>query len=453
MALEPDACVVGAGFAGLTAARRLVQAGKSVVVLEARDRVGGRIWTEQLSDGTAVDRGGAWLAPKHDAIFRLAREVGASTYKTWVRGSHLLVGDGRILRYRGLIPGISPLAVLTIALAQLRIDGLAKRVPLEAPWAARKASEWDARTVASWLEHSGIRAGIGRDLFDMAVRGLFPSDLEDVSLLHLLFLVHAHHNTRTLFSIKGGAQENLVEGGVGSIAGRMADALGDALHLGAAVQSIEQTNDRVLVRSEQLEVSASHVVVTVPPALVGDIAFRPGLPEGRVAFYRSAVAGTETKTLVVYDEPFWRADGLSGQSAEPRAASEVTIDASPSGGKPGVLASFTFGEVARRFDDLPPSERRSVVLDALTRRFGPMAGKPVDFVQTQWWSEPWTRGCTMAHFRPGVLTRSGSLLRQPLGRVHWAGTETATVSHGAVDGAVRSGERAALEILEVPESS
>ncbi len=445
--LESDVCVVGAGFAGLTAARRLGQAGKSVVVLEARHRVGGRIWTHQLSDGTAVDRGGAWLAPKHDAIFALAREVGASTYKTWVRGSHLLVGEGRMLRYKGLIPRISPLAVLTIALAQLRVDRLAQRVPLEAPWTARGAREWDTRTVASWLEHSGIRTTMARDLFEMAVRGLFPSDLTDVSLLHFLFLVHAHHNTKTLFAIEGGAQENLVHGGVGSIADRMADALGDTLHLGAPVRSIEQQNDRVLVRSEGLEVSASQVVVTVPPALAVEIAFEPGLSEERVALYRSAVAGSVTKSLVVYDEAFWRADGLSGQSAEPRAASEVTIDASPPDGRPGVLASFTFGEVARRFDGLEARDRRSVVLDALTRRFGPMAEKPVDFVQTEWWAEPWTRGCTMAHFGPGVLTRYGSLLRRPFGRVHWAGTETSTLSHGAVDGAVRSGERAAREIL------
>ena len=89
--VEADVCVVGAGYAGLTAARRLSQQGRSVVVLEARDRVGGRIWTEPLADGTPVDRGGAWLAPGHDAAFGLAREVGASTYKTWVDGA--LVGQ------------------------------------------------------------------------------------------------------------------------------------------------------------------------------------------------------------------------------------------------------------------------------------------------------------------------------------------------------------------------
>src|SRR3954453_14401194 len=146
--MDVDVCVVGAGYAGLTAARRLTQAGKSVAVLEARDRVGGRIWTYRLPDGTPIDRGGGWLGPKHDAIFGLAAELGVSTYKTWVKGAHLLIGEGRTRRYTGLIPKISPLAVLTIARAQLKLDRMAKQLPLEAPWTAKRAAEWDARSVA-----------------------------------------------------------------------------------------------------------------------------------------------------------------------------------------------------------------------------------------------------------------------------------------------------------------
>jgi monoamine oxidase len=238
-----------------------------------------------------------------------------------------------------------------------------------------------------------------------------------------------------------------VHGGAGSIAQKLADRLGDAVRLGTPVRSIAQRGDRVVVGSDAVTVSARDVVVSVPPALALEIAFDPPLPEERRALYRGAVAGWETKTLVVYEEPFWRGDGLSGQTAEPGSAAEVTIDASPASGRPGVLAAFTFGPVSRKLDGLDTDARRKALLAALAARLGPRAAKPADCVETSWWHEEWSRGCSMAHFTLGTLTRHGQLLREPFGRVHWAGTETATISHGAIDGAVRSGERAAAEIL------
>jgi monoamine oxidase len=224
--------------------------------------------------------------------------------------------------------------------------------------------------------------------------------------------------------------------------------LGDGVRLNAPVRSIVQRADSVVVESSDVSVTASHAIVTVPPALVLDIDFDPVLPDDRVTLYRNDVAGPETKTLIVYDEPFWRDEGFSGQSSEPGTTSEVTLDATPASGRPGVIASFTFGPVAARVDELGRDERRKAVLDALTNRFGARAALPVDYVETPWWKEQWTRGCSMAHLPPGYLTRYGPLLREPFGLVHWAGTETSTTSHGAIDGAVRSGERAAAEILE-----
>lgn len=445
--VEADVCVVGAGFAGLTAARELSRQGKSVVVLEARDRVGGRIWTETV-DGVRIDRGGAWFSPLHETGLAMAGELGVGTYKTYCDGHHLLIGDGRTRRYKGLIPTISPAALVTIALAQSRVNRMSKKVPVEQPWLAGKAGDWDQQTIGSWFAGTRISSAIGRALFEMALRGLMATDLEDVSLLHLLFLAHAHGGIDKLFAIEGGAQENLLVGGMGEIAFRTASELGEQVRLNAPVRRIAQEGSRATVEADGCNVSAQHVIVATPPALTQEIDFDPVLPDDRASLYKVSVAGQETKTLVVYDEPFWRTDGLSGQSAEPGSASEVTLDASPVDLSAGVLASFTFGPVAASLDRTPEGERRQAVLAALVARFGPRAATPSAYVETSWWNEPWSRGCSFAHLPPGALTQHGHLIRTPMGRVHWAGTETATVSHGAVDGAIRSGQRAAREVLE-----
>ena len=153
------------------------------------------------------------------------------------------------------------------------------------------------------------------------------------------------------------------------------------------------------------------------------------------------------KVLTVYDTPFWREDGLCGETVSVRLPVEASYDVSPPSGEAGVIASFIFGPNARRLGRLPDGERRALILDELTRRYGPKAGSPAHYVEHDWAEEEWTRGCSAAHLAPGILTQYGHVLREQTGRIHWAGSETATVSHAAIDGAVRSGERAAREVL------
>jgi monoamine oxidase len=214
------------------------------------------------------------------------------------------------------------------------------------------------------------------------------------------------------------------------------------------VHAIAHTDDRVELEGPDLRVVARHAVVAIPPALAGHIRFDPPLPGDRALLLHQLPAGCELKAVVVYDEPFWRADGVSGASVAMDDPYEVTLDTSPPDGGAGVMALYAAGPKARQLATRSADERRRVALDVLTRRFGPKAANPVEVAEQNWWDETWTRGCSMAHFGTGVLTQYGPLLRAPLGRIHWAGTETAGTSHGAMDGAVRSGERAAAEVLD-----
>jgi monoamine oxidase len=446
---EADVCVVGAGYAGLTAALRLTQAGASVVVLEARDRVGGRVWTERLADGTALDRGGAWLGPGQDRLYALAAEMGVATYATFTDGDHLVFHEGRNHRYRGLIPsGLGWFTITSLALAIRRLDALAERVPLDAPWTAPDAAALDGESIASWIgSRWNIPSTLARTLLGTTLADIFTSDPAEVSLLHLLFHLHSAGGFERQTSISGGAQQDRVVGGMQAIADQIAARLGDAVRFGEPVREIRHDHARVEVIADRTTVRAGRAIVAIPPTLSGHIRYEPKLPADRALLLQRLPAGSILKIALVYDEPFWRADGLSGQSLATDTLLPVTIDACAATTPPGILNTFASGDHGRAFARLAPAERRRLVVDEMTKRFGAKAAQLRDYVEQDWAEEEWTRGCFMAHYGPGVLTRLGHLLREPVGRVHWAGTETSPVMNGFIDGAVRSGERAAEEVL------
>ena len=443
--VDVDVVVVGAGLAGLAAARDLVAAGRSVVVLEARDRVGGRVLNGHTADGSVVELGGQWLGPTQDRALALAEDLGVKRFDTYDEGENVVCYRGRRRRYRGAIPRLPAPVLADIAQAQLRLDRMARTVPLEDPWHAATAGRWDGQTLETWLRRH-VRTRGAREMLRLAVRAVFATEATDLSLLHFLFYSHSGGLLDRLLNVADGAQQWRVVGGSHVLAAGLAERLGEAVHLGAPVRRIVQDDAGATVEADGARFTADAVVVAIPPVLAGRLEYEPALPPWRDQLTQRLPMGSVIKSMAVYDEPFWRAEGLTGQSTSDLGPIQLTFDNSPPDGRPGVLLTFAEGVHARELSRRSPAERRAATVTCLTRAFGPRAGSPTEFLERDWAAERWSGGCYGAHAPPGVLTQFGPALRDPCGRIHWAGTETATVWAGYMDGAIRSGERVAAAL-------
>ncbi|MFC7446898.1 flavin monoamine oxidase family protein [Rhodococcus daqingensis] len=451
--IDVDYCVVGAGFAGLTAALRLKQAGQSVALLEARDRVGGRTFTEVREDGAWIDRGGAWVGPGQDRIYALMDEFGVPSYKQYTDGEAMMVVDGKQYRYEGTIPlAMSPWVTANLGAVFLELGSMCKTIPVHAPWEAKRAAEWDRISLAKWLGDN-VMSRPARELLETAIAGCYTSAASEVSLLFVLYQMASGGGPGFVLGVKGAAQDERPVGGMGAVYRPMAAEIGDDLHLGQPVRGISQDGNGVTVRSEGMAVRARRAIVAVPLAIASQIHYEPMLPVDRSFLHQRMPSGAILKIAAVYEEPFWREDGLSGQSAAPGSPATITIDAGTDAATPGVLCVIVEGPIARELGRLGEAERRKAVLGELAGRFGERAGSPVDYIEQNWSVERYSGGGMLSHAPTGVLTEFGHALREPCGRIHWAGTESSAQMCGWVDGAVRSGERAAREVVDCDESA
>jgi monoamine oxidase len=440
-----DVVVVGAGLAGLTAARELSGAGLDVRVLEARDRVGGRTLSQSVGEHPEdiVELGGQWVGPTQHEVLSLAQDFGIETYPTHVQGKNLFEdGRGKLKRYRGTIPMLQPHVMVDYGQADLRLKRLIKRVDPDAPWDAEDAERLDEQSFATWLRRTA-KTKTAREALTTAIRAVFSVEPADVSLLHVLFYAAAAGGWDDLLDTEGGGQQDRLAGGTQQLSMRMAEELGDRVELSSPVRSIRTDADDVVAG----EVTARRAIVAVPPALAGRIEYDPPLPSQRDQLTQRMPMGTVIKCMAVYDEPFWRGDGLTGQAISLPGPAQVVFDNTPPNGSPGLIA-FLEGKDARELATASEAERRDAVLRGLQRLFGRRAAHPTVYVEKDWSAEPYSRGCYAGVFGPGAWTAYGRLLREPAGRIHWAGTETATRWMGYMDGAIQSGRRAAVEAMQ-----
>ena len=431
--------VVGAGLSGLHAARELARKGRDVVVVEARDRVGGRTLARTIGRGH-FDLGGQWIGPNQKRVSDLARELGLTTFPTWSRGRKVMDLDGSVKTYRGTIPKLGVLELIRLELALRSVERMTKRVDPSDPWATREAAEWDRHTVDDWAKKTLPNAPRVRAAFDVVVRVVFGAEPRDLSVLSFLAYVRAAGGLMALVEIEGGAQQDRFVEGAHALSLRIAEKLGDRVVLEAPVRTIADDGKRVVVSTDRGSVIAQRVIVAAPPALVREIAFDPPLDETRHELLRAHRMGATTKVITTYARAFWRDAGFSGEAIASSGPITVTFDDTSHDEKQPALVSFVVGDAARA----KPSERE--VLGALEKLFGKEAAIPDEYVAQDWSTDPWSGGCPVSMPSPLHWGRQFTSLRRIHGRIHFAGTETAREHTGYLEGALESADRCVREV-------
>ena len=438
-----DVAVVGAGLAGLNAATAIRDAGRSVIVLEARHRVGGRNLDHRLGPGKVAELGGQWAGPGQDVVLGLAKELGVDTFPTYSQGKSVYYSNGQVQTYSGDIPPAGPASLVELEAAILEFNRMAASVPAGAPWKAPNAGSWDQETCATWIVQN-LHTAEARNLAELAIRGIYGEEAKQISFLDLLQAISGvGGDFNTLI---GSAQSIRFVGGPQQLSEKLAHRLGRVVHLGVAVRAIE-LGPPATVHSDRESFRARRVIVAIPKTLTGRITFSPPLPPGLDQLLQRQPNGSVVKVNAIYRRPFWRARGLNGAATSEVGPIRITYDNSPPDGKPGVLVGFMEGDDSRMFYGVSPARRRRAALACFARYFGDQALHPIGYVDMAWAQEEFTRGAYGSFNPPGVLTALHDPITEPVGPLHYASSDASPQWPGYMDGAIRSGRRAAAQVL------
>lgn len=442
-----DCAIIGAGLAGLTAARDLVKRGLDVVVLEARDRVGGRIENGILDDGQYVELGGQWIGVGHDEVVELADHYGLEMIGLPFKGNLLVRLRGKAVAVPSQYEEetLTPFEVADLGQGLVRLRRLSARLRTDEVWA--KANDaWLRQDLRRWVQ-TNLRTAGAQQRFHEVYAAAFGPMRKGAELLEGLHQVGSGPDLESMIASSGGLNQHRLKGGMFKLTQAMADDLGDRVRLSAPITGIEHGADFATVALEGGEtIRAKRVISTLPPRLAVGLEHQPPLPEWRVETAKKVAGGNVIKAYLVYERPFWRDQGLSGQSSTDEGAVRVTFDTTTGDDERGLLMGFFEGADADSLSRRSVTLRQRTFVDSVVKSFGEVAGRPLAYVERDWASERYTGGCHGAHFAPGVWTTNGPILAESEGVLHWAGAEYASRFNGYMEGAIRSGLEVAARV-------